>query len=85
MPMTKGEMVVSKAFSAQWLMSVVVTVFASAITFFVVWKRPEHVNLVIPVFFTQWGIIITNYFRRDRTQDNTNTTTTEVKTEVSKP
>ena len=60
---------VAKVFSAQFLMAVIVTVFACVITLMTVIRWPQYVELVVPVFFTNWGIIITNYFKRDRSQD----------------
>ncbi len=86
MQMTKSEMAVSKLFSAQWIMATGVTLGATLLTGFVVWKRPEHATVVLTVYFSNWGIIIANYFRRDKTQDNTTvSTSTETKTEISKP
>ncbi len=64
--MNQTERVLHKTFSAQWLMSVTTTVFACLITLYVIMRQPEYVNLVVPVFFTNWGIIMNNYFKRDR-------------------
>lgn len=78
--MSKSEMAVSKLFSAQWIMAVGVTIGATILTAFVVWKRSEHANVVLTIYFSNWGIIIANYFRRDKTQDAPNVTSTETKT-----
>lgn len=77
--MTKGDMAVSKVFSAQWLMSVLVTLACSLIALAVVWKRQEYATVVIPLFFSNWGIIITNYFKRDTSNDLKITPKEEVK------
>lgn len=83
--MTKADMMVSKMFSAQWLMAVGVTFGATIITFVLVWKKSEYANTALTVYMSNWGIIIANYFRRDKTQDNAviNSSKTELKTEVA--
>lgn len=83
MTMTKSEMAVSKLFSAQWIMATGVTLGATFLTFLVIWKRPEHATVVLTVYMSNWGIIIANYFRRDKTSETTPTSikqTTETTT-----
>lgn len=67
--MTKAEMVLSKTFSAQWLMAVIVTCGATLITFYAVHTKSEYAQTALTVFMSNWGIIIVNYFKRDKSQD----------------
>lgn len=67
--MTKSDMMVSKIFSAQWLMAVGVTLGATLITFALVWSKSDYANTALTVYMSNWGIIIANYFRRDKTSD----------------
>lgn len=83
--MTKSEMAISKIFSAQWIMATVVTIGATILTLFVVWKRPDHASVALSLYFSTWTMIITHYFKRDRSQDAINVTSTETKTTEIKP
>lgn len=77
-------MMVAKVFSAQWIMAVGVTLGATLLTVFVVLKRSDHANTVLTIYFSNWGIIIANYFRRDKTADviPTSIKKTETQTET---
>lgn len=67
--MTKSDMAVSKLFSAQWIMAVGVTIGATILAIWVVVKDSKYADTVLAVYFTNWGIIIACYFKRDRAED----------------
>lgn len=77
---SKGEMVLAKTFSASWLMSVIVTVGATIITFWAIYSKSEYGQTALSIYLSNWGIIIVSYFKRDRTQEASNVKTTETKT-----
>ena len=67
--MTKSDMAVSKVFSAQWLMAVGVTLGATFVAIYAVCKGSTYADTILAVYFTNWGIIIANYFKRDTSND----------------
>lgn len=67
--MNKSDMVVSKLFSAQWLMATGVTLGATFVVIYAVCKSSPYADTILAVYFTNWGIIIANYFKRDREGD----------------
>lgn len=64
--MTKSDMAVSKLFSAQWLMAVSVTFGATILTMYALWSKSDYTDTILAVYFTNWGIIIASYFRREK-------------------
>lgn len=65
--MTKSEMIVSKVFSAKFLISIIVTLSACLITWKVIGRYPEHAGAVITGFMTTWMSIVKDYFQHPQT------------------